>query len=501
MPRLKTPLGSLINLSREPLLRTTENLLMKLHSQQFVAGPEKVQPSPDWVHSPLTGWGTLSRSSALRTQIVRDRDGVEWTLLGLPLGCPAPAEQIAVANTRAIPEVYRNWTGRWVLFGNEECHMDAAGLLGCFFKGGRVSSSAGLLSGDESPISRQVGHGVGIDWYPLPTSRWSSVRRLLPSQILHASGEIYPRRLLNAVPYQRSYDAVLDELEHFLLTAVRAAAEHGSVSIPLTAGYDSRLILATACKAQIAVRTYTQGFANISHADRTLPKQIADAAGVPHTYIAPGPAKAEKYRIYDEHTGGHCVDRDREFVAKGEWDWTTSSDVILRGGCFEMGRCFYYDKLDRTWSVDHIVKAFREHDPTVRDALGQWIEWCTTHPELMDFRDRFYWEQRLGAWLSALEQSLDLLPSSRALIANSHRYYELVMELPEPVRRESQHHVDLVKRLAPHLQQFPYNPRDPLLHRVRRKLDSKFMGLRLRLLTFTLSAERARLARSQPPRT
>jgi hypothetical protein len=288
---------------------------------------------------------------------------------------------------------------------------------------------------------------------------------------------------------RREYGAVLDDLEDHLTSAVQAAGRLGALRVPLTSGYDSRLVLAAVVSAGLPARTYTQEYAGMSAADRALPPRLARAVGLEHTFIEPGTLDERRYAIFDEHTAGHVRGADRDFVARGQWDWCHETDMILRGGCFEVGRVgwsfFGRPKLTEALDADAVLRSFRERDPRARDALHEWARWCVDHGEPMDWRDRFYWEQRVGGWLGAVEQSLDLLPASRGHIANSHRFYGLVLELPREVRLASTHHADLIARMAPSLARFPFNAKDSLPTRMKQRVRREWAIWRQGVMSWT----------------
>jgi hypothetical protein len=119
-----------------------------------------------------------------------------------PLACIARAQSIAVS------DLYASWAGRWVLLGRDQVHMDASGLLGCFYGiglGNRtwVSSSPGLLwrilsAASPLPIDpRRLRYEAGLSWFTPPRSRFIGMQRLLTSQIINLrTGEVLPRPLM-----------------------------------------------------------------------------------------------------------------------------------------------------------------------------------------------------------------------------------------------------------------------------------------------------------------
>lgn len=477
---------------------------MRIHRRQFVIAPKPVAVVPNWVTVEIPHVGFLYHCPELRVASTTDAQGNMWYLLGFAVQTdpdkPNPIDQIATATPDTIHDTYQSWAGRWVLIGDGKLYMDAAGLLGCFYSlkqtaGGTqelwISSSAALLVDllniDATPV-RSIAHAVGIDWYTPPQSRFKSIRRLLPSQILDlTSGALLARRLMPQPSENLSYEAVLDRAQTILVNALRQAARlSDTLWLPLTAGYDSRLLLATACYAGVPVKTYTHGNKYMHDADFTIPPKLAAAAGVEYALHAGGPFSKDRAAAYDRHTAGHCVDRDRYFISHGYFNWCRKGDRILHGGCFELGRCYFWDRFPGPGVVStlpdaqHIVAGFRDMfnpslvqgaNPALLQAIEEWTNWasCTPNEEL-DWRDRCYWEQRLAGWLSSVLQSLDLIDAECFNAANSHVYFAHVLKVPEAKRYTSQHQVDLIKRMAPELLAFPFNPPDARYKRMLRKI-------------------------------
>jgi hypothetical protein len=201
----------------------------------------------------------------------------------------------------------------------------------------------------------------------------------------------------------------------------------------------------------------------------TLPPLIARDVGVEHRWIARGRFSREKLDVFDRHTGGHTIENDRVYFSHGQWDWTGPSDVILRGGAFEVGHCFYWKKFSEGLppgalpAPDVIIDRFglQRESPHAR-SIAAWLEWAARAPAVaIDWRDRLYIEQRIAGWLSSLEQALDLIPAERFYAVNSARTFALLTAIPEAQRLARAHHVDLIARMEPRLLRQPFNPPDP----------------------------------------
>ncbi len=458
-----------------------------LHRRQFVLGPRAVEPRPGW-RARRVGALTLSHCPDLRIEPVADAEGAEWCLIGLVSqsdpGRPDPPEAIRRSATGAVRDLYQTWAGRWMLVGNGRVHLDAAGLLGCYYRldGGEcwASSSAVLLirpeeAGTVEIDPRPLVHRHGVEWYPPPRSRFGPIRRLLPSQVLDlARGAVEPRPLLP--PLERhGYARIVERLEERLVTALarlpRVAGAHDTrredarTWVPLTSGLDSRLVLAIAARLGMAQGTYTHERPGLSIGDRLYPPRLARAAGLPHRLVRPGRFSARAEREYDEHTGRQSADVDRRYYARGHWRFLRPGDLILRGGGFESGRCFYYHRLREASGgalpdpEDVAAWLGEPRSSTAVAGLREWLAHAAADPiEGLDWRDRFYLEQRLGGWLSALEQSLDLIDATRFYVANSAAVYGLLLSLDPERRRTGEHQRELIRRLAPRLLELPFNP-------------------------------------------
>lgn len=484
---------------------------MEIHRRQFVVGPEPVLVDRGWAAREVASGTFISHCNGLPVATVRDGNGIPWHLLGLAVQTdpqrPDPTAEIVAAGTGEVARLYPAWAGRWVLIGNGKVHLDASGLLGVFYLPARpaaggprdtwLSSSASLLA--ELTKSEVVPGGIerikegGVNWYPPPRSRYAGIRRLLPSQVLVLPGGELRSRPLLPEPGQAEgtggYEDVLSGLQEGLTAGLRRAAEgHRRLWVPLSAGYDSRLVLALALHAGLNVKTYTMRKANewrlvgnsrprtsyVLKADMTLPPLIARQAGVEHRWIPKGPFCGSDLELFDGHTGGHTVENDRAYFSHGQWGWLEPGDLILRGGVFEVGHCFYWKRFPGKYAPgalpapDEVIDAFElPGDSLHARAIREWLAWAAEAPVAdIDWRDRMYIEQRVAGWLSSLEQALDLVAGERFYPLNAGRFFRLLTSIPEQKRLAKTHHVDLIARTAPDLLRFPFNPPEPAARRL-----------------------------------
>jgi hypothetical protein len=463
----------------------------RLHRRQFILGPAPFLAGEGWISEQIGPALHLSRCPELPAASVTDKRGVTWRLLGLAVqsdpDAPGPLEQLADNEKSALLSTYGSWSGRWILISDSEIHLDAGGLIGCFYRTIHHGPTTELWASSSPALIvaipgreriRHVGPGIhqgkGMDWYPLPRAGFAGVNKLLPTQVLSLAPatdrRVLPRPPLLDAQNPTTYEEGLDALQRSLVTSLSRLGEGGEpIWLPLTAGFDSRLILAAARQADLSITTFTQHYPLMESGDRQLPPLLARELGYEHRELRPGRFSRSSKALFDAHTAGQCVDGDRRFFAHGQWEMIPAPALILRGGVFELGRCYFHRKFPEPADRDlaQLIAArfhFGEFHPASSEHLAgiaEWVEWTarTSQPGL-DWRDRLYLEQRIAGWVSSIEQALDLTSYERAYIANCHAYMTNVLTLPEAVRRNGQHHIDLIGRMAPQLLRFPFNPAD-----------------------------------------
>ncbi len=457
---------------------------MYAHRRQFVVGPERVHARQDWLAEAL-GQGTwVSYCPELLVQWVEDQDGILWGLLGAAVQTvsqrPDPVCEIASSSTSEVPRLRHTWAGRWVLIGNGQIQMDANGLLGCFYGvvdgAAWVSSSPALLSrilfaGRPTADTRQLRYETGVCWYTPPRSRFAGMQRLLASQTLSLpAGEVQQRRLMPDIDPTRPYEEVLKLVEEALITGLKGLAAQAAgqtLWLGLTAGYDSRLMLAVARKADVDVAPFTRISLRTSLPDRSLPRRLARDCGYELIFVRPGKTHPERRRLLAEHSSGHISAGDAEPVIKGIRDELEGISFGGHGFAIASGFGKLHTLPDHPRSAELGARAIaglfgEPAKSTAVEGLCEWLLWTDAHPvEHFNWRDRFFSEQRQAGWLSSKEQVYDLQALRRFPILNSARTYALLLGVPTEQRHGSQIQFDLIARLAPDLLRYPFNPPDP----------------------------------------
>ena len=454
---------------------------MYIHRRQFVIGPEKFILNETWKSYQLSDSIWLSCCPDLQVTTAKDINGHNWCILGLAIEIfqdkKSPEEEIRQTNSDQVPDLYSSWVGRWILVGNGKLHLDASGLLGCFYgkdSEGQVwvSSSVALLTQilftNQAPVvdPRELKYQTGISWYTPPRSRFEGISQLLPSQLLDLrSVEIEPRVLMPEICLDRDYEDILEEIQQVLVTTLQRLAKiTPNLWLGLTAGYDSRAILALSRVAGIQIQPFTRVAARMSVADLILPPQLAKDSGYTHIFTRNSKRYPERNKLAKEHTAGHVSKGDAEPFITGVRDFLKG--ISVGGHGFEVAKSFAnlptLPKILPSPEVGAIMIAELFHEPKTSTAtvgLKEWLNWVVENPqENLNWRDRFYIEQRQAGWLSCKEQLYDLNDSFRFPILNSAYLYSLFLSIKEEKRFASTIQIDLINKTVPQLNQYPFNP-------------------------------------------
>jgi hypothetical protein len=200
----------------------------------------------------------------------------------------------------------------------------------------------------------------------------------------------------------------------------------------------------------------------MSVADRKMPAQLSKKYNIPHHFLRKGGYDVQRYEAYGAFTGFNSLGADAEFYATGQFDQIPNNAVVIRSGLFEAGQSYARSIAgsDKESFIRGIKSYYRDSfkDPVQEAAFNEWLDYQDKHPMCgVDIRDRFYLEQRLNGWASAIEQSLDINEFVSIQIANSSVVLESLLYATEDDRKNLRLSLELIRHLDEKLLDFPVN--------------------------------------------
>ena len=397
----------------------------------------------DFKHIELKCGKIISYHKDLKVQIAGDN-----VLIGYAYRVDKVAE-IDIASVKYTDR--RNISGRFVLITDNLMYMDACGTLGLCYGFDKalhicVSSSLHLMKEalnceliSNYKVSYGDGHGI-LDYYPIPYTPLDGIWKLLPSQYIDLSNS----RILQLDDYfsRRYKDKPLEWLQNrftdeFVTLLKNIEREFGTeIWLPLTAGVDSRTILALLLKSGVQFSAYTSLRDNTKPNDRKIPLRLCKKIKVPHFYFDErGHSVKEREKIFDVHSSGFIVGTERKQYLTGV-DVPIERKAIVLWGTVWAGYIKPYQKIflqnedaeSCLEQINAVSGGILDRSNIHRLSLHTWLTNVFNHPiPDIDWRERMYIEQRNGAWVSGAMQAIDLFDSVRVAPVNSQELLEILL--------------------------------------------------------------------------
>jgi hypothetical protein len=358
-------------------------------------------------------------------------------------------------------------------------YPDACALFPIYFgstpEGLLVSSSLALaVQAAGSVTGLRTVNRKGLNWTPVGGDI-AGFRRLLRDQRLHIPTGATEYIGRAAPPTQ----TVAEARDKFAASLVELASElrncAGTVHLAMTAGLDSRTLMAGLVAADVRFECYTQSFKGVDRNDIAVARRLARRVGVKHRVVTPEQRNEAVYRIWCEHTANTYNSDDTFLMPQNQYRFIKAGDVLVRGNAFEVGR--WGGKswrrrlrgLDFTNATGELLWAQLDPgppDPASIAALDDWLAWRRQHDNGLDFVDAFYIDQRVGGWVSAVEHAKDMLPGVSLPLANCQRLLSAMMIAPREERPSGRVQREAIEQLAPGLLKIPINPKTFRAHAV-----------------------------------
>ena len=475
------------------------------HQKQFVLGPEAVRVRPEWEALQLADRLILSLCPKLRVSKLRSRDGKDYYLLGLAVPADTPGSTVERAfptkHSAEIEDWTGFWAGKWALISAMQCWQDAAGLLGLYHRrtvdGLWISSSPAILGGylpNVGPAKRlpwRIAHEKGMDWIPAPLTTRENVFKLLALRTIEpVSGAIRPVR------FSAAQSTETKDVRLLATTLKTVMGNWGEAAFRERTRRPDGGVRHAHCARRRHRRegglprlhrySRTAGAGRPRHAAATcgadwrrspLPRQSGhrrgrDAGAASSDHRAYGPRHLPSHRrdVRERPRRSHARCRPHH---RGR-PWLRDRPLRALGPLLPI-------RLDRARadSPGDLLRSFFMRAPQPQslwmDAITTWQRSLTDPIPLdLDWRDRFYLEQRFGAWASTVQRTLDVLDGTFFYPANCLWIAHLLLQYSPRERRMGFAQRSAIGLLAPPLAQMPFNP-EPIGTRFKRRLALTYL--------------------------
>jgi hypothetical protein len=232
----------------------------------------------------------------------------------------------------------------------------------------------------------------------------------------------------------------------------------------ITAGYDSRTVLAAARKHRDRIRTVTvrQGRMPDDHRDIAVPARLLGKLAIPHTVIRARPAmSAEFSKAFKENVlfAHDHYGPDAEAIAAR----FARQKVVVTGSGAEVVKTCFRERIDA--GRGHYTGADLARVQWMGDnafAVNHFSAWLRETGDLYDVHllDLLAWEQLDGGWLAATQLEFDIAWREIFTPFNCRALLECLLSVEERYRRGPDYPAfsALVEMMWPELLAEPLNP-------------------------------------------
>ena len=329
--------------------------------------------------------------------------------------------------------------------------------------------------------------------WPAASTPFKETRHLLPNHYLDLrTGQdvrYWPQAPLESI----SLITAVDRLAHLLPGLTKAAAMRFDLALGITAGWDSRLVLAASheIKDKLDYLTVRQGRMPDTANDIVISARLLARLGLAHTVIKALPYMSAKFSyrfkrsVYmaHDHYGG-----DAEAILT----WSRHRKVAMTGSGAEIGRCSFRAEIPdsdrRRITAQDLARLQGMGDsPFVIEAFEDWLGGLGDRHgcKLLDL---FEWEQGHGNWLAMTQLEFDSAWQDIFTPYNCRDVLVTLLSVEERYRKKPDFllYRMAIERLWPEVLEEPINPQPPAK---RKRFITRLVGrLRKYHSLFTLGS-------------
>lgn len=221
----------------------------------------------------------------------------------------------------------------------------------------------------------------------------------------------WPNKPLEKTSLKQSVSAFSNIFKNSILAANR----HHDLSLPMTAGWDSRMILAACKDFAPELYYYTLKYRNLTDAsdDILLAKKLLNRLGLTHHIINCTDSISADFSADYKGNVANAHLNDWGHIAYNMYK-NLPDKVAIKGNCSEIGRCYYYPlSVHKPITSSNDFVRFQKgwnKLPFVQHQLEKWYSEIKGQEINKGYNllDLFYWEHRMGSWQAQSQLEWDI---------------------------------------------------------------------------------------------
>lgn len=296
-------------------------------------------------------------------------------------------------------------------------------------------------------------------WWPGDSCPYKEIRHLLPNHYLNLdSGSIcryWPSRPLENL----TLEEVVGKTAKTLQGLMESVSNRDDLAVSLTAGWDSRLVLAASrgIRDKVSYVTVRQVGMPENHADIIVPSLLASELGLKHDIVEAPPAMdADFMSVFQANVSFPHEKWGPD--AQAIMEYNLHSKVTVTGSASEVARCFYRPRSRQITPQSLSSLVMGNH----LFAVGPFENWLNGLNDTFNYDrfDLFYWEQRCGNWLAMCQSEFDIAWKDIFTPFNCRELIVNMLAVEEKYRKPPTYELykEIMSQLWPEVLSAPINP-------------------------------------------
>ncbi len=309
-----------------------------------------------------------------------------------------------------------------------------------------------------------------------PKTLYKNCSHLLPNHVLNLNTfkpkRFFPTKRIAPLPVPQ----IIDQAVNILEGSIEALLNRSELYIPLTAGWDSRVLLAASRQFKDKINFYidTLGVLQKNHPDIVVAQTLAETFDLKFSVVDSSTAVPDWFfKILNQN-----ISRARN-LPKTRTIYNKSGKTFLNvnGNVSEICRNFFDSHFDlgTNFSAEKLNMIFSEKNSVHSKNILE--EWLSSFDPTLGYHvlDLLYWEQRLGNWGAHFPAEQDISIEEVSPF-NCRKLLTSMLASPRNLRTYPDYplYKMLIEAMWPETLSFPINPPipTPLPQKIRRLLSS-----------------------------
>lgn len=295
---------------------------------------------------------------------------------------------------------------------------------------------------------------------PLPydSAMFDEMKAVIPNHYLDVIEQKTVRYFPSYKLQEKTVDEVVDETIRLKQNVVDNYMSDRDLVIPNTAGKDSRLILSFFRNYQDRIKLYTFNHQPESPEpdDILIPRELTEQFGLTYQVLPEEQLDEGAYENYRTQFSG--TQNKRILINALTLKRSGYRDQsFVTGDIIPLIKCNFGRKLpERLASPNYLVTKTHNYSKENKLLITQWLDDIkeVAHINYVSVYDLFFWEMRLGKWLSNNMANYDTM-SDPVLIFNNRQLIESWLAIPRYKHVDTDIHEIMIEELWPELLDIP----------------------------------------------